>query len=132
MTPLLHATTAKILLFIALALGPANPTLVYCTSHNENYTWTPQPYGWHLQALGFPPPDFTRDPSTEGEFSGTPHKGDVPDYVREITHHDWSHNSAMYLSNGNRVEKRGDHVLYITNPGAPNEKDYTIFYQTKS
>ena len=128
---MITATTAKILLFIALTLGPANPTAVFCTSHNESYEWTPQPYGWKLNALGFPCSDFSRDPAKEAMFSGAPHKGDVPPYVREIADRDWSHDSVVFLSNGDRVEKRGDHTYYITNPGAPNEKDFTIFYETK-
>lgn len=128
---MISATTAKILLFIALTLGPVNPTAVYCTSHNESYIWTPQVYGWRLKVLGFPPSDFSRDPSKDGAFSGSPHKGDVPPYVRDVADHDWSHDAVLVLSNGDRVEKRGDHTYYIANPGSPNEKDFTIFYDTK-
>ena len=128
---MITATTAKVLLFIALTLGPANPTAVYCTSHNESYAWTPQTYGWRLNALGFPPSDFSRDPSKDSMFSGSPHQGDVPPYVREVASHDWGHDSVLVLSNGDRVEKKGDHTYYIVNPGAPNEKDFTIFYSTK-
>ena len=128
---MITATTAKILLFIALTLGPANPTAVFVTSHNESYDWTSQPYGWRLDALGFPASDFSRNPAKTAMFSGSPKKGDVPPVIREIANHDWSHDSLVVLSNGDRVEKRGDHAYYIVNPGSPNEKDFTIFYQTK-
>jgi hypothetical protein len=120
--------TAKVLLFIALTLGPANPTAVFCTSHNESYNWTSQPYGWHVTALGFPASDFSRDPSKAAMFSGSPKKDDVPPYVREVADHDWTHDTVLVLSNGDRVEKKGDHSFYIENAGGANEKDFTIFY----
>ena len=128
---MITATTAKVLLFIALTLGPANPTTVFCTSHNESYTWTPQPYGWNLTALGFPASDFSRDPAKTAMFSGSPHKGDVPPYIREIADHNWNHDSVVVLSNGDRVEKKGDHAFYIINAGGPNEKIFTILFPTE-
>jgi hypothetical protein len=131
-TAMISVTTAKVLLFIGLTLGPANPTAVFCTSHNESYNWTPEPYGWRSNALGFPASDFSRDPSKIAMFAGSPHKGDVPPYIGEIADHDWSQDSVVILSNGDRVEKKGDHAYYIVNPGAPNEKDFTISYETKN
>src|ERR1700722_15123496 len=128
---MITATTAKVLLFIALTLGPANPTAVFCTSHNESYSWTPQPYGWHLNALGFPAPDFSRDPSKTAMFSGSPHKGDVPPNIGETADNDWNHGSVVVLTNCDRVEKKGNQAYDIVNPGSPNEKDFTIFYETK-
>ena len=123
---MITATTAKILLFIALTLRPSDPSAIFCTSNNENYTWTPQSCGWHLDAPGAPASNYF--PSKTAMFSGSPHKSDVPSYVREIASHDWSHDSIVVLSNGDRVEKKGDHAYYIVNAGAPNEKDFTIFY----
>jgi hypothetical protein len=128
---MITATTAKILLFIALTLGPPNPTAVFVTSHNESYNWASQPDGWRLKVLGFPASDFSRDPSKTVIFSGSPQKSDVPAVIGEIANHDWSQDSLVVLSNGDRIEKRGDHAYYIVNPGSPNEKDFTIFYQTK-
>jgi hypothetical protein len=127
---MITATTAKILLFIGLTLGPANPASVFCTSHNETYNWTTMPSGWHLTKLGFPPGDFTRDHSKSTSFAGSPAKDDVPAYITEITSHDWSHDSIVVLSDGSRVEKKGDYAFYIVNAGGPNEKDFTISYPT--
>ncbi len=122
--------TAKALLFIALTVGPANPTAIYATSNSESYVWTPSATGWQLDALGFPAPDFTRDPSTDATFSGSPHKSDVPKQLRVISEYSWAHNGAVVLENGDRIEKHGDHAFYIINAGGANEKDFTIFFNT--
>jgi len=127
---MITVTTAKVLLFIGLTLGPAHPASVFCTSNSESYNWTPTPSGWHLTGLGFPPGDFTRDPSKSDNFSGSPTKDDVPSNVAEITNHDWSHDTVVVLSDGSRVEKKGDYAFYIVNAGGPNEKDFTISYKT--
>ena len=87
--------TAKILLFIALALGPKNAETIYATSNSEGYVWTPNGGGWTLEAQGFPASDFTRDPSQEVDFDKSPGRHDVPSYLRAICRHDWSHNSVM-------------------------------------
>jgi hypothetical protein len=123
--------TAKILLFIALNLGPHNPQMIYATSNSEGYVWTPTKTGWTLQAKGFPASDITRDPSRTVEFSGTSPDSSVPSYLRTVSRHDWNHNSAMVFDNGNRVEKHGDHAFYIVNAGGANEKIFTIFFSTK-
>ena len=48
--------------------------------------------------------------------------------ARAITAHQWHDGSYLQLSNGNRVEKQGDAAFYIVDPGAPNQKTYTILY----
>jgi len=121
--------TAKILLFIALNLGPQNPSLIYATSNSESYVWISTGTGWTVEGKGFPASDFTRDPSRSVSFTGTQPRNCVPAYLREISNHDWSHNSAMVFDNGDRVEKHGDHAFYIINAGGANEKDFTIFFR---
>jgi hypothetical protein len=121
--------TAKILLFIALNLGPQNAPEIYATSNSESYVWTPSGSGWDLEAKGFPASDFTRDPSETMSFAGTP-QDSIPGYLRAISRHNWTHNSVMILDNGDRVEKRGNHAFYIINAGGANEKVFTILFPT--
>lgn len=122
--------TAKILLFIALALGPKNVETIYATSNSEGYVWTPNAGEWTLQAKGFPASDFTRDPTQDVTFNKLPGHKDVPSYLWSLSRHDWSHDSVMIFDNGDRVEKCGDHAFYIINAGAPNQKIYTILFPT--
>jgi hypothetical protein len=118
--------TAKILLFIALNLGPQNPPFIYATSNSESYVWTSSQNGWTVEAPGFPTSDFTRDPAKSMSFTGNPPVDSIPSYLRAIARHDWKHNSAMVFDNGDRIEKRGDHAFYIINAGGENEKIFTI------
>ena len=122
--------TAKILLFIALNVGPQNPQTVYATSNSEGYVWTTSPVGWSVEGKGFPASDFTRDPSKYENFSGNPDKESVPAYLRVISKYKWTNNSVMVFDNGNRVEKHGDHAFYIINAGGANEKVFTIMFPT--
>ena len=123
--------TAKILLFIALNVGPQNAPMIYATSQSESYVWTPTPNGWTVEAKGFPSSDCTRDPSKTVTFIGSPGARSVPDYLRVISKYHWKNNSAMVFDNGDRVEKKGDHAFYIINAGAPNEKVFTILFPTE-
>jgi hypothetical protein len=120
--------TAKILLFIALNLGPHNAPIIYATSQSENYVWTSTDTGWTVEAKGFPTSDFTRDPTQTASFTSNPSRDSIPSYLRAISRHDWSHNSAMVFDNGDRVEKHGDHAFYIINAGGANEKRFTILF----
>jgi hypothetical protein len=120
--------TATMLLFIALHVGPHQPTTVFATSQSESYVWKSTSTGWTVKGLGFPTSDFTRDPSKCAAFNGTPGADSVPSFLRPVARHDWSHNNAMVFDNGDRVEKHGDHAFFIINAGAANEKDFTILF----
>jgi hypothetical protein len=120
--------TAKILLYLALNLGPHNPPMVYATSNSESYVWTPTATGWMLEAKGFPTSDFTRDRDQYVAFTGNPSRDSMPDGLRIVAKHNWSHDSAIVFDNGDRVEKCGDHAFYILNAGGANEKVFTILY----
>lgn len=120
--------TAKILLFIALNLGPQNAPMIYATSNSESYVWTSTSTGWTVEGKGFPASDFTRDPSKSATFTGSPGSSSVPAYLRVISNYHWKDNSAMVFDNGDRVEKRGDHAFYIINAGGANEKIFTILF----
>ena len=122
--------TAKILLFIALSLGPKNAPEVYATSNSESYVWSATPTGWTVEGKGFPASDFSRDPSLFMDFAGSPPASCVPAYLRAVAHHDWRHNSAMIFDNGDRIEKDGNHAFYIINAGGPNQKIFTILFPT--
>jgi hypothetical protein len=122
--------TAKILLFIALNLGPQHAPVIYATSNSESYVWTPTETGWTVEGKGFPASDFTRDPSRSITLEGNPSQDSIPGYLRAISRHNWKHNSAMVFDNGDRVEKHGDHAFYIINAGGANEKVFTILFPT--
>jgi len=128
---MLALPTAKILLFIALNVGPHQPSTVFATSQSENYVCTPSQSGWTVEELGFPASDFTRNPATSVDLAGTPDAASVPRYLRAVSHHNWSHDSAMVFDNGDRVEKHGDHAFYIINAGGANEKVFTILFPDK-
>lgn len=123
--------TAKILLYIALNLGPQNPSEIYATSNSENYLWTSSTTGWTVVGMGFPSSDFTRDPSKSETFTGNPPTSSIPHYLRAVSKYHWKNNSAMVFDNGDRVEKHGDHAFYIINAGGANEKVFTILYPPK-
>ena len=129
--------TAKVLLYIALQLGPAHPQMIYATSNSESYVWelTEQTgsktlwTGWTLEGKGFPASDFTRDPSKTLTFNGVePPVDSVPRYLRAISQYSWRRDSAFVFDNGDRIEKHGDHAFYILNAGGANEKVFTILY----
>jgi len=121
--------TAKILLFIALNVGPPHAPVIYATSNSESYVWTPTETGWEVLAKGFPSSDSTRDPWQTKSFTGNPPYHSIPAYLRTISQHNWKHhNSAMVFDNGDRVEKHGDHAFYIINAGGANEKVFTILF----
>jgi hypothetical protein len=125
---MLFLPTAKILLFIALNVGPQDPQCVYATSNSEGYVWTTSKTGWSVEGKGFPSSDFTRDPSKDESFTGNPDTDGVPRYLRVISKYKWHDKSCMVFDNGNRVEKHGDHAFYIINAGAANEKIFTIMF----
>ena len=110
---MLFPSTAKILLFIALNVGPHDPQTVYATSKSEGYVWTTTKVGWSVEGKGFPASDFTRDPSKGENFTGSPGTSGIPHYLRVISKYKWNDNSVMVFDNGDRVEKRGDHAFWI-------------------
>jgi hypothetical protein len=118
---MISMSTAKLLFFIALTLGPQSPHVVYVTSVNDSYRWTDEgPNGWMLRTKDAPHGDWVRQDQKPqpGGFDNAE--------ARAITAHDWHDGSFLQLSNGNRVEKQGDAAFYIVDPGAPNQKTYTI------
>jgi hypothetical protein len=121
--------TAKILLFIAMNLGPHDASTIYATSQSESYVWSDTATGWSVTAKGFPSSDFTRDPAKTVDFGHAP-QDEVPAYIRSISRYKWDHDTAMVFDNGNRVEKHGDHAFYIINAGGSNEKVFTILFSS--
>jgi hypothetical protein len=127
--------TAKVLLYIALQLGPAHPEQIYATSNSEGYVWTfndsASKPSWTVTGLGFPASDFTRNPDESVTFAGSEAPVDhVPGYIRSISRYSWRHNNAIVFDNGTRIEKHGDHAFLILNAGGANEKVFTIVYPT--
>lgn len=124
-------TTAKLLLFVALCLGPKEKDLpanhvILITSNAVNCVWTQEPHGWNLSAKDVPTHDWS---SSGTDFSTQDLNSVVTENraaVRAISHHDWSHDGVLILSNGDRVEKRGTQIFYTTNNGGSNEQIYTL------
>jgi hypothetical protein len=125
---MLALPTAKILLFIAMNLGPHQAPVIYATSNSESYVWTSTPTGWAVEGKGFPASDFTRNPSRSLMFKGNPPRNSIPPYLRVISRQDWSRNAAMVFDNGDRVEKCGNHAFYIIDAGGSDEKVFTILF----
>jgi hypothetical protein len=124
--------TAKILLFIALHVGPSHAPVIYATSNSESYVWSNTDNGWTVEAKGFPASDFTRDPKQTMTFGKYPPVDSIPPYLRAIADYPWRNHSAMVFDNGDRVEKTGDHAFFIINAGGANEKVFTIFFPPQS
>lgn len=124
-----HIATAKILLFIALNVGPHNASTIFATSNSEAYTLTADAGRWDVEAPSFPASDFTRDEGIDVTLPSAPTAAEVPANLRDIAHHDWSLGPVI-CANGDRVERHGNHIFYIINAGGANEKVYTILFPT--
>lgn len=119
---------AKLLLFVALTIGPSNPQKIAVTSNSENYYWVHEKTGWAFRAQGFPSSDFTREPERTISPMEPRKSDDLKGPEKDITHHDWSHDTVMVFDNGDRVEKYKETGFYIVNAGGANQKVYTIRY----
>jgi len=120
------AATAKILLFIALSVGPQNAsTMIFATSNSDNYAWMQTRDGWSLKTKGLPADDWE---GQSAQSASPPARGHE---LRAIARHHWGEGSSMDLRDGSRIEKQQDAVFYIQSPGAPNQKVFTILYSTE-
>jgi hypothetical protein len=117
---------AKTLFFIALTLNPSHPQKIFVTSNSETYIWTHTVKGWSFEARGFPASDFSREPNQSEEVVTPPMADDLEGPLKNVRHHDWSHDSVMIFDNGDRVEKYKDAEFLILNAGGANQKTYTI------
>jgi hypothetical protein len=124
--PMTSLPTAKILFFIAMSLNPHphGAHTVFATSNSDNYVWTGDGQTWALKTKGLPTEEWVEHNGHQFALSG--------DDTRAIARHNWSHDSALDLTNGNRIEKQGNAGFYIINPGAPNQKTFTILYPKDS
>jgi hypothetical protein len=117
---MISLTTAKLLFFIAVSLGPQAPHTILATSNSENYSWHDEGAdGWSLEANDLPTNGWQRQ-MAGGSFDSRD--------ARAITAHQWHDGDALQLANGSRVEKQGDAVFYIEHPGCPNQKTFTILF----
>jgi hypothetical protein len=122
---------AKTLLFIALTLNAHDPQKILVTSNSETYIWTHTVKGWTFEGRGFPASDFTREPDYS-EMMTPPTVDDIKGPLKDITHHNWNHDTVMVFENGERVEKDKGTGFLIVNAGGANEKTYTILYDDKT
>lgn len=121
--------TAKILLFIALHVGPHQPSEVFATSLSDSYSYTTTQKGWTVEGLSFPASNGDYNPGFTSTGEATPSSSAVPKHLRAVAQHNWGKDSAMVFLNGDRVERHGDHAFYIQNAGGANEKVYTICFK---
>ena len=113
--------TAKVLLFIALSVGPRPPEgVIYATNQSENYVFTQDTRGWDLDTLNMPADDW----ECHGP-QAAPSSYDQREF-RAIARHRWMDGASMDLRDGSRIERQNGVVFYIQNPGAPNQKVFTI------
>jgi hypothetical protein len=111
---------AKTLFFIALSLAPKGAHTFFATSNSDNYVWTQSGSEWSLKQKGLPATAWM----ARGQEPVPHEEGDV----RGLARHERSGDSFVALDNGNQVERQGSAVFYIIDPGAPNQKVYTILY----
>jgi hypothetical protein len=91
-----------------------------------NAVWRPETQGWNLVQNRPAPSSWPAnglDVST-ADLNSVAHEDRIT--VRQILRHDWSHDSVLYLDNGDRVEKRGEFMFYTVSPGAANQVVYTM------
>lgn len=118
----------KVLLFIAVTLGPHNASTIHATDGYYGYVWNPRTGGCSVTALGFPPSDIFRNPSQTVTIGGSPAAQNVPGYLHAISFHDWDANPVKVFANGDRIEKTDRAVFYIIDAGAPNQRVFTITF----
>jgi hypothetical protein len=113
--------TAKVLLFIALSMAPEGTQKIFATSNSDNYVWMKDDGAWSLKTKVIPVADYT--------VMGSEQAPQVTDSMETIRrHHRSREDTVLDLKNGNQIEQQGNAVFYIVDPGAPNEKVYTILY----
>jgi hypothetical protein len=118
--------TAKLLFFIALTVGPQGSNTFFATSNSENYYWSNSEDGWALQTKGLPSCDWKDRGSSQ--VGGT---YDSRDERAIADRHNWQDGLLYDLPSGNQIKKQGNAVFYIIDPGAPNQKVFTILYPRK-
>jgi len=132
---MISLTTAKLLLFISLCLGPHHGDVkrrVEITNENAYCVWSHSSEGWELtqlrRVIDHWPLNGTNVTSEDlvREFAKV-----NPQTMRAIKSHDWTHDSVMYFENGDKLEKQGSKIFYTLNAGAPNEQVFTLLIMEK-
>ena len=123
---MLSISTAKLLLFIAVLLGPKGGDTIEIVNHNSYCVWTQESSNWTLSDLGSPTVQWSENGATisAADLKGA-NNGDFRS-AREITAHNWNADSVLYLTNGDKVERQGTKIFYTINPGGANQQIYTI------
>jgi hypothetical protein len=114
---------AKLLLLIAISLEPRNAHTIFITSNSDNYVWSEPTgsQGWDLHTKGLP---------CSAEWTNCS-RGEAPGGMPEtsaMVHHDWAASDIFDLNDGSQVIKQGDNIFYVVDPGAANQRVYTILY----
>jgi hypothetical protein len=126
---MISLSTAKLLLFIALLIGPKlgnSDHTIEIVNKSSYCVWTQDGSGWALTQLG--------QPINHWPLNGTNSSLDVQqlhntDFVlaKEISRHNWNAEYAILnMPNGDIVEKQHNKIFYTINAGAANEQIYTI------
>jgi len=132
---MISLTTAKLLLFISLCLGPHHGDMkrsVEITNKNEYCVWSHSSEGWELTQLGR---DIDHWPLNGTNVSSQDLVREFAKVNPQTTHaiksHDWTQDSTLYFENGDKLEKQGNKIFYTLNAGAPNEQVFTILIMEK-
>ena len=124
-------TTAKLLLFIALFLGPKygdNNHTIEIVSRTSYSVWTQNSDGWSLTQVGTPNDAWPTTGTNISTADLNQFGRENAEMVRAIKAHDWkgSDDSKLYFPNGDVVEKQGTKAFYTINAGASNQQIFTI------
>jgi hypothetical protein len=119
--------TVKMLFLIAMSLGSSHSKAIFITSHSESYVFRQASDGnsWDLRIKNSPTSQWKADPDNDQ---------DVPDNTADrqrLLNHDWNRSDIVDLDNGNQAIKQGSTGFYVVDPGAPNQKVYTIQYSKR-
>ena len=118
---MISPVTAKILFLIALSFAPSDPSLILATSQSENYAWSRTDSGWSLRTKGLP----------SGVWFNKGEQPAADEQERQSLERLHGRQDCFINLGGNAwAEKQNGTIFYIVNPGAPNEKVFTILYPT--
>ncbi len=127
---MISLSTAKMLLFIALLVGPkcgGSDHSIEIVNKTSYCVWTQDAAGWSLTQSGR---IIDHWPQNGTSPSAEPQHLHNADFVlaTEVTHQNWnaSEDCTLNMPNGDIVEKQGSKIFYTTNAGASNQEIYTI------
>ena len=126
---MISLSTAKLLLFVALCLGPKygdNNHTIEIVNRNSYIVWTQNSTGWTISQKGLSSDDWPQGTTVSTQELNEFSKQTGP-IASDVSSHNWSgKDSILHLQNGDVVEKHGDKAFYTINAGSYNQQVFTI------